>query len=267
MAVAMAMATLAGDGAGCGSSGMSAAPPGSGGAGGSVVLGSGGSGGSGGLPGDAAAADVATGGDAPAVAVSIRDGLTALTRTCKMTVGHVYGFDSDPQDPDKGKTTQICALDGAIFWIADMDIDCDGKATPGKCDREDDCCYAPDTSLHGNNGPLTAAVTPYVVLPTDFVQPGLELGTVVAVIYNNQMTYAIFGDTGPNDIIGEASYACAERLGINPSAKNGGALGATVTYVAFTKGTASVPQDVEDQDQTRTLGESLAKELLEKNQP
>ncbi|MEA2697269.1 MAG: hypothetical protein QOI66_1540, partial [Myxococcales bacterium] len=117
------------------------------------------------------------------------------------------------------------------------------------------------------NGPLTAAVTPYVVLPTDFTQPGLELGTVVAVIYNNQMTYAIFGDTGPNDIIGEASYACAERLGINPSAMNGGALGATVTYVAFTKGTASVPQDVEDQDQTKSLGESLAKELLQKNQP
>ena len=248
---------------GCGSSG------------GMSSVGTGGSSGSGGSPAGSggpdaatdATADVANAGSGGVSGESIVDGLFALTRTCKTPVSHAYAFDSDPGDPDAGKTATICELDGAVFWVADMDVDCDGNATPGKCDADNDLSYFPDTAVHGNNGPLTAAVTPYIVIPGDFSHTGLSDGTVAAVIYQGRLTYAVFGDVGPTDIIGEASYACAERLGINPSAKTGGVQGATVTYVVFTKSTDSVPRDVEDQAETRTLGESLARELLDKNKP
>jgi Fungal chitosanase of glycosyl hydrolase group 75 len=247
---------------GCSSSG-GMSEPGSGGTSGGA--GGGSPAGSGGAPD--AAADVASAGSGGASGESIVDGLLALTRTCKTPVSHAYAFDSDPSDPDAGKTTTICELEGAVFWVADMDIDCDGNATPGKCDANSDLSYFADTAVHGNNGPLTAAITPYVVIPTDFTHTGLSEGTVAAVIYRGRLTYAVFGDTGPTDIIGEASYACAERLGINPNAKIGGVQGATVTYVVFTKSNDSVPQNVEDQAETKTLGESLAKELLDKNKP
>ena len=250
---------------------------GSGGSGGSVPsAGGGGDGGaSGGAGGDRDAASSggagggagSTGGVGGAAGDSIVGGLLALTRACKTPVSHAYAFDSDPADPDAGKSTTICELPGAVFWVADMDIDCDGVATSGKCDQADDCCYFPDTAVHGASGPLTAAVTPYIVIPQDFMHAGLADGAVAAVIYQGRLTYAIFGDTGPTDIIGEASYACAERLGINPDARTGGVQGATVTYIVFTKGMASVPQNVEDQAETQALGESLAKELLGKTAP
>jgi len=43
--------------------------------------------------------------------------------------------------------------------------------------------------------------------------PAWRLGSVVAVIYNGQVAYGVFGDEGPDNIIGEASYAMAALLG------------------------------------------------------
>ena len=57
---------------------------------------------------------------------------------------------------------------------------------------------------------------------------------MAAVIFNGKIQYAVFGDTGPTDIIGEASYACAQKLGINPDPKNGG-VGSGVTYISGTR--------------------------------
>src|SRR5262249_40873326 len=145
------------------------------------------------------------------------DQLLALTKSCTaadMVSKHVY------PDPGSAETNvPICALKGAVFFHADMDVDCDGRATPPKCPGPDPS-YQPDTAFHNNGDkPLAAAVTPYVVIPNDFKYPGLDTtngGNVVAVIYNQKLLFAVFGDTGPTNLIGEASYACAEKLGINP---------------------------------------------------
>jgi hypothetical protein len=144
-----------------------------------------------------------------------------------------------------------------------MAIDCDGKGT-AECNADTDPAYQSDTSLHNQNDePLTASVTPYVVIPTDFSFPGLQVGAVVAVIWQGRMQYGVFGDTGPANIIGEASYATAANLGINPDPATGGA-GSGVIYIAFV-GDGSVPSDVENQGETGHLGDQLASQLIANN--
>ncbi len=53
------------------------------------------------------------------------------------------------------------------------------------------------------------------------------------MIYKGKIEYGIIGDTGPDDIIGEASYAMAKSLGIDPDPSTGGT-DDEVVYVAFT---------------------------------
>jgi hypothetical protein len=205
------------------------------------------------------------------------DALLKLTpEACAKKVSkHSYKMDLDRNDPDNraGLQADICGLNGAVYWVADMDIDCDGHTTPGKCDKAHDCCYLEDTNVHGPNGALTAAEDPYVVIPIDFACPGeptfpdfagLKAGATVAVIYANKILYAPFGDCGPPEIIGEASYAAAERLGIPPSAVNGGALGRTVTYIVFT-GDGTVAKNITDEAEVKALGEQLAAKLVQNN--
>jgi len=187
----------------------------------------------------------------------------------KMKLSQDYQLDAEKSDPDSTPTlvkAAIYGLKGALYWVADMDVDCDGRPTPGKCDRAHDCCFMMDTAVHGPSGALAAAETPYVVIPNNFHPAGLTPGTVIAVIYGGKIQYAVFGDTGPQNIIGEASYATAEKLGIPPSATDGGINGRSVTYIAFT-GAGTVPKNAEDQAETRALGESLMAKLLQNNTP
>jgi hypothetical protein len=205
------------------------------------------------------------------------DALLRITpETCAKKVSkHSYKMDLDKNDPDNlaGLKADICGLNGAVYWVADMDIDCDGHTTPGKCDKDHDCCYLTDTNVHGPNGALTASEDPYVVIPIDFAcpgeptfpdYPGLPAGTTVALIYGNKILYAPFGDCGPPEIIGESSYRAAELLGIPPSAVNGGVLGRTVTYIAFT-GTGTKATDITNQTEVKALGEKLVQQLLANN--
>jgi hypothetical protein len=190
--------------------------------------------------------------------------LLDLTKNCtaaSMVSQHVY--------PDPGSAVPnvpICALHGAVFFNSDMDIDCDGRATPPKCPGPDPS-YQPDTAFHNNaNQPLAAAVTPYVVIPNDFTYPGLDTtngGNVIAVIYNHQLKFAVFGDTGPTNLIGEASYATAASLGIDPNPATGG-VDRGVTYIVFV-GAGTRPSDIENQTETTTLGQSLVNKLIANN--
>jgi hypothetical protein len=205
------------------------------------------------------------------------DALLKLTpEACaKIVSKHSYKMDLDKQDPDNlaGLKADICGLDGAVYWVADMDIDCDGHPTPGKCEKSKDLYFLEDTNVHGPNGALTAAQDPYVVIPIDFAcpsdahfpdYPGLQSGATAAVIFGKKIFYGIFGDCGPPEIIGEASYAMAEKLGIPPSAINGGALGRTVTFIVFT-GAGTVAKDITNQAEVQALGESLTRKLLSSN--
>ncbi|TXS51675.1 hypothetical protein EAO77_24035 [Streptomyces sp. t39] len=62
---------------------------------------------------------------------------------------------------------------------------------------------------------------------------GVRGGSVAALVYRGRVVYAVVGDTGPADIIGEASYAAAQALGIDPHPTTGGAPSG-ITYVLFT---------------------------------
>lgn len=238
-----------------------------GGATGGVAAGGAGSGGasSGGASGGGsgtsgtsnAGGSTGTGGATSDAGTDLVSALLALTGACTNVVSqHQYALDS-------GAKTDICGLTGAIFFTADMDIDCDGKTT-AECNSQTDCCYQPDTAFHNSSDqPLTASVTPYVVIPQDFSYAGLRGGNVTAVIYQGKLEWAVFGDTGPTDIIGEASYACAKDLGIDPNPKTGGT-GGPVTYITFV-GNGAAPADIENQAETRSLGESLAAALIKDN--
>jgi hypothetical protein len=251
------------NGSGGGESGSGGAQGSSGASGaGGATTGAGGRGGSSGVGGASGAGVGGGGGSGGSNSGSppTASQLLGLVQSCaKVVSAHKYATD------DGGiPTIDICALNGAVFWKADMDIDCDGRNVgDGKCPGND-CCYQPQTAFTNKSGqPLAASVTPYVVIPGDFKYTGLSGGTVVAVIYNNKLEYAVFGDTGPSNIIGEASYACAAALGINPDPGNGGT-GSGVTYIAFV-GAGTVPADIEDQAATKTLGEKLAAALLKSN--
>lgn len=235
-----------------GSSGGSSA-----GAGGSLS-GSGGANSAGGTGGATAAGGAAGGvNDAGPNPASLIDELILRTKACATVAStHTYALDN-------GTKVDICALNGAVYWTADMDIDCDGVMTTA-CNATTDCCYQNDTAFHNNaDQPLTASTTPYVVIPGDFSYPGLHGGNVTAVIFQGKLQWAVFGDTGPANIIGEASYACAQKLGINPDPKNGGT-GSGVTYITFV-GNGTAPSDIENQSETKTLGEQLAQRLIQNN--
>ncbi|MGW4391862.1 glycoside hydrolase family 75 protein [Streptomyces sp. NPDC004685] len=112
-------------------------------------------------------------------------------------------------------------------------------------------------------GALAAASLPDVVVPgaSPIWTPeahGIRGGTVAAIIYRNQVQYTVVGDTGPTDAIGEASYAAAVNLGINPDPVRGGAAG-EVTYILF-KNTAVSP--IESHRAAVALGEAQAKKFL-----
>lgn len=169
-------------------------------------------------------------------------------------------------DSEAGRTIPVCDKNGAVFWKGDMDIDCDGQRT-AQCNENTDCCFLPDTAFHQSDGrPLNAAVLPFVVVPSpsgtwDYRNFGISGGGSVAIIYNNQVLYAVVGDTGPTDIIGEASYAAAQRLGINPDPRNGGT-DSGVTYIFFKN---SRVNPIENQNNAVTTGQQLARQFINSN--
>ncbi|GAA2691427.1 glycoside hydrolase family 75 protein [Streptomyces lunalinharesii] len=169
-------------------------------------------------------------------------------------------------DEETSATVPVCGKNGAVFWKADMDIDCDGQIT-AQCSADTDPWFQDDTRFHQSDGkPLNAAKLPYVVVPStsgiwNYESAGIKGGGVVAVIYNNQVEYAVVGDTGPEKIIGEASYAAAKGLGIDPNPETGGA-DSGVTYVLFKNSKAS---PIESHADAVSRGDALAKKFLQEN--
>ncbi|ANS69194.1 secreted protein [Streptomyces lincolnensis] len=166
-------------------------------------------------------------------------------------------------DEETPATVPVCGADGAVFWKADMDIDCDGQRT-ARCNENTDPWFQPDTAFHQSDGrPLRSDTLPYVVVPSisetwNYPGAGIGGGGVVAVIHGGRVQYAVVGDTGPKRIIGEASYATAEALGIDPDPATGGT-DAEVTYILFPHSRVS---PIEDHDAAIALGDRLAREFV-----
>ncbi|MFF5209677.1 CBM35 domain-containing protein [Streptosporangium sp. NPDC000396] len=192
------------------------------------------------------------------------DQLLAKVTACSQISNGKYKTDSDVSTA----TVAVCDKTGAVFWKADMDIDCDGVRT-SQCNEDTDCCFLPETFCHtSGDAPLNAAQLPYVVVPStsriwNYTTKGIGCGTVVAVVYNGQVEYAVVGDTGPSGIIGEASYRAAADLGINPDPSNGGT-DTGVTYIVFT-GSGTKVAAIENHSQAVTLGRQLAQRFVSDN--
>ncbi|WP_410605979.1 glycoside hydrolase family 75 protein [Amycolatopsis sp. lyj-90] len=185
--------------------------------------------------------------------------LLAKTTTCKQVSNGKY-----KTDDETGRTIAVCDAGGAVFWKADMDIDCDGQPT-ARCNKNTDPWFQDGTAFPRSDGKaLIADQTPYVVVPSvsstwNFGNSGLKGAGSCAVIYNNKVLYAVIGDTGPNDIIGEASYAAAKALGINPDPANGG-VDSGVTYICFKNSKVS---PIEDNGKSTSVGEGLAAKFVQ----
>ncbi|MFJ8632041.1 glycoside hydrolase family 75 protein [Streptomyces sp. NPDC093568] len=161
-------------------------------------------------------------------------------------------------------TIPVCGAQDVVFWKADMDIDCDGQATD-HCNSRTDPHFSDATAFQQSDGrQLSAERLPYIVVPTpsaiwDYRAHGVRGGSVAAVVYGDQVRYAVVGDVGPRDIIGEASYAAAKALGIPPDPRTGGTASG-VTYIVF-KNSRVTP--IEDPAAAVAAGERLAREFVD----
>lgn len=187
--------------------------------------------------------------------------LLAELTACQQISNGKYSTDSG-----SAKTVPVCGKNGAVWYRADMDIDCDGQPTP-RCNKNTDPWFQPETAFQDSKGRhLVADQLPYTVVPSpsgtwDYRKHGIQGGGVVAVIFNNRVEYTVVGDTGPSNIIGEASYAAAVNLGINPNPKTGGTDG-PVHYLYFKNSKVS---PIEDHGKAVSQGEALAQKFLDEN--
>ena len=167
-------------------------------------------------------------------------------------------------DQEKPKNVSMFTLSNAVVWTADMDIDSDGRETP-LCNKKRDPWHQSQLSCGTD---IAADETPYFVIPigkpANYRKRGIEIGQVAAIVYSNQVAYAIFLDEcGDRSLIGEASIATANILGIDADPKTGGTDG-PVTYIVFTgeSGRITDPKDYADHKKVIEIGNRRAKELL-----
>ncbi len=132
-------------------------------------------------------------------------------------------------------TVSINQVDNStnICWMADMDVDCDGL-------YDARCAGDPTNQSQLSCGTdINPADVPFYVIPIynndwDYRNSDIDFGQLGAIIYNNKVEYAVFLDEcGLNHIIGEASYAAVNDLGVDPNPDTGGT-DDPVGYVIFT---------------------------------
>jgi len=207
--------------------------------------------------------DAATGVDAldATDASSVTAGnLLALTGTCAKRISNGFLSSSSGKPAD----VAICALSTAVFWQSGLAVLCAGKSTAICNAMTDPQFQASTTGKDSLGNSLDAAAVPYVEVsaksPTFdyFADAGLAMGTVVAVIYGGRLQYGVIGTVGVRDVIGDASYAMAKDLGMNPDPQVGGTPSG-VTYIAFPSAVAAM---LENTDEAVRLGQAAADALI-----
>lgn len=163
-------------------------------------------------------------------------------------------------DDGERATIPVCGSKEAVYWKADLDIDCDGQAG-ARCNARTDPLFSSMTAFQQSDGRyLNAEQLPYIVVPAasalwNHRDHGIRGGSVAAVVYRDRVQYAVVGDVGPHDIIGEASYATAKGLGIRTDPRGGGT-DAGVTYIVFKD---SQVKPIEDHAAAVETGQRLAR--------
>ncbi len=204
----------------------------------------------------------------PTPTPSLADQLRALTRECDPLPGAAR-FKTDASA--ERATVQLCQLEGAIWWRADADIDCDGAADP-RCTV--DRSYRAETSAKTSRGEfINSAQVPYLVVPmagngfrpkAHGIKAGWSgYGSAGVILYGDEMIFAPYADAGPAGVIGELSYAAAEALGINPDPNRGG-VASGVTYIVFT-GEDNRVEPVESAAAAAAVGRRRAEALAREN--
>ena len=112
---------------------------------------------------------------------------------------------------------------------------------------------------------LIARNDPYVVLPSFMARGGAgafgpQVGDYVVVVAGNQLYPAIFGDKGPNHLLGEASIRLAQAVDPRASATRSPVDDLKITYLVF-PGTAEQPFGPPDLGHIRQRCQELLNEI------
>jgi hypothetical protein len=131
------------------------------------------------------------------------------------------------------------------------------------CNKNTDPWFQVGTAFGSN---VDANKVPYLVIPNNFNRSPYSIGggQIAAVIYNGKVTYVVLADTGPPNIIGEASPATARILGIDPDPHYGGS-GGPVTYILFAGTSARAPITEAGHAEALSRGKQLAEQFLRDN--
>ena len=184
---------------------------------------------------------------------------------------------SASQPTPQNKTISLFQTGGAVFFDADMDVDCDGSNN-GICGGTDPShqnqlsCDANAKCSMDNGGPIDAAGTPFYVLPIgspfDYGSRGIGIGQLAAVINRKtnpvSIVYAPFLDEdGVSQEIGEASAYMAQLLGV-PNNPNTGGQDTGLVYIVFRGPGARFTSvaDMADHRKAISAGQALAANLI-----
>ncbi|PWY75357.1 hypothetical protein BO70DRAFT_95044 [Aspergillus heteromorphus CBS 117.55] len=170
----------------------------------------------------------------------------------------------------------------ALSWVADMDVDCDGK--DWKCTVRESFATESQPPLTGqangdgqpqtNWGALAAYEVPWIVIPDQFLVANTNLlpgNNVAAVICNGKMFYGILGDSNGDNpqITGEASWVMARTCFPDEGLSGGkGHTAADVTYIVFTGNNAVLPPSALNRNYLtnfgtlRAMGDKLVGDLV-----
>jgi hypothetical protein len=123
--------------------------------------------------------------------------------------------------------------DELVTMLARMHIDGDGRNE----NIWKDPAYQHDTYLQHDGKALDAINESYIVVPPQFCKKtrGVVFGSLALVqnINNNRFCFAVVGDLGPDDEVGEASPKCAEQVGVDSNARDGGTDQKIIRYTIF----------------------------------
>lgn len=109
-----------------------------------------------------------------------------------------------------------------VYLKSDMSADADGspraiEIDPGNAQLETSLGSA--NGWRGEGDYVNAENIPYFVLPGNFrtvTEVSCKLGDMALIRYKNQEVFAIYADSGPNNLLGEGSIKLIESLGGNP---------------------------------------------------
>ncbi|MDT0416819.1 glycoside hydrolase family 75 protein, partial [Streptomyces sp. DSM 41982] len=173
------------------------------------------------------------------------------------------------RDAARAPEVPLCAGEGGtLHWTADLDIDCDGRPGP-VCNAASGPYFQGTTAWNGSDGrPLSADEVPYVVVPGPSARwrpaaSGVTGGTLAVLVHGGRVRYAVVGDTGPTDVIGEASYAAALSLGLGGAPQAAGTQD-DVLYLLFPD---TRVRPIEDPAAARAAGRARVSRYLRETAP